>query len=407
MLLSKFEAMNNETTLLGWSNHVDGSASLLRMRGLKQFSTPAGRRMYMQTVGLLMMNCMGKGEEVPDFIEVLNGESIKYESPDDPGDRFYHLHIDVINFRAQVQRDKFPNLQAIVDRAVELDAIAERTFEGLSADWGYEEIRPDFEIAGVFEKYYHVYAHMAAAQVWNWVRCSRVYLHDIIRNTLLSGFSTSPPVFVDAKYMYQLQNSTQLLHKMQADILASIPQHLHDTPKNPVQSEIYFDLSTPSAQSSPSPPESSSPSPSSEEKFLWSNFSSQSSPLPGKAPSKTAVPKDQLPVIRVSGGYSSLWSVYIAGSMQMATPKSQEYVLKCLHRIATEFGINQAKVLAGALQVKMQLDATGKMPLKIVPEYMPLVGEHVEHWSDDWMNERIGTTCPSQIPEQGLVEVLP
>ena len=68
MLLSMFEATSNERTLSGWSNHVQGSASLIRMRGNQQFSTAAGRWMYPQIASLLAMNCMGRGEPVPEFI---------------------------------------------------------------------------------------------------------------------------------------------------------------------------------------------------------------------------------------------------------------------------------------------------------------------------------------------------
>ena len=58
MLLSVFEATHNERSFLGWMEHVSGSASLIRMRGLPQFKTPAGRRMYMQTVGLIAIQCI-------------------------------------------------------------------------------------------------------------------------------------------------------------------------------------------------------------------------------------------------------------------------------------------------------------------------------------------------------------
>ena len=57
MLLSVFEATHNEKSFIGWMEHVSGSASLIRMRGLPQFQTPAGRRMYMQTVGLVAIQC--------------------------------------------------------------------------------------------------------------------------------------------------------------------------------------------------------------------------------------------------------------------------------------------------------------------------------------------------------------
>lgn len=57
VLLGVFEATSNETSFNGWLDHVSGSSSLLRIRGPAQFRTPAGRRMYLQTVGLLSMKC--------------------------------------------------------------------------------------------------------------------------------------------------------------------------------------------------------------------------------------------------------------------------------------------------------------------------------------------------------------
>ena len=76
---------------------------------------------------------------------------------------------------------------------------------------------------------------------------------------------------------------------------------------------------------------------------------------------------DRLPVVRVSGGHSTLWALYIAGSMPIAERAAQEYVIKCLGRFAREFGINQATVLAASLRLKMtrpEIDG-------LCPSYLP------------------------------------
>lgn len=420
MLLSVFEATNNDRSLMGWTNHVSGSASLLRMRGSGQFATPAGRRMYMQTVGLLTMKCMGMGLSLPDFVHELNMEVEKWEDKNDPANRFYHLHIQVIDFRAQIIHRQITSLPTIIDIALKIDAGAKAIFDGVNEEWRYETEYCDEGTPGIFGTCYHVYPHLAAAQTWNWVRYNRIYLHDIIRNTLIAGFATSPPVFVGSKYSRLLEESTETLYQMQSDILASIPQYLHDTPKVPTSylpmsylttSQKCFSfaptstregLSSPSTGSSPTS-QTSTPSttPDGSPKLLTNNFVKDYSKRPDwQLP---ATPHDRLPIIRVSGGYSSLWALYVAGATPVATPESQEYVLKSFERVGGEFGINQAKVLASALRIKIELDRgetrifeeeesprEGKNPwgeqradvrrgdANIVPVYMPTVGPHVE-----------------------------
>ncbi|KAF2110920.1 hypothetical protein BDV96DRAFT_500369 [Lophiotrema nucula] len=102
--------------------------------------------------------------------------------------------------------------------------------------------------------------------------------------------------------------------------------------------------------------------------YLWSNFND---PGVHRMNFLSATPKDRLPVIRVSGGYSSVWPLYVAGATPVASPESQQFVLTSLHRIVAEFGINQAKLLANALREKIKLDRLGEQTFEIVPRYLP------------------------------------
>ncbi|KAF2791308.1 hypothetical protein K505DRAFT_249232 [Melanomma pulvis-pyrius CBS 109.77] len=296
LLLSLFEATSNEKSLAGWSNHVSGSESLIRLRGVKQFSTSAGRRMYKQVVGLVTMNCMGMGKGLPEYVLAMNKEVQKLESIDDPGYRFFYLQIDTINFRAQIIQGEITDLHAIVERALELDEVAKSIFKESGSEWDFEVIQTEYGTPGVFGNSYHIYPHIAAAQVWNWVRYTRIYIHDIIRNT----------------------SSTR---------------------------------------------------------FFWSNFRVQDFRSEHMVEGSS---EDRMPVVRISGGYSSVWALYVAGTTPIATPESQEFVLKSMDRVANEFGINQAKVLANCLKLKVHLDSTGQVPYEIVPSYLPKKGEHYE-----------------------------
>jgi hypothetical protein len=400
ILLSVFESTNNEATLMGWVNHVEGSASLIRLRGKAQFDTPVGRRMYLQTVGTLSLKCLGEGNALPSFIHDLNSEVIKWIDPKDPGSRFYRLHMAAADFRAQVLWGKFTSLHDIVDRALEIDDTAKCIFEDVDGDWMYTVERCAQGTRGVFGSYYLIYPSLAAAQTWNWVFYNRIFILDIIRNSLIAGLSTAPPVFVGARYTRLLEESTLDLYKMQADIMASMPQHLHDTPKVAITGTVVSDATVDKGASASASTTAPSQAPSRtfhspstslatmsttpNQKFFTSNF------LPTRLPSAhtpaamhPATPRDRLPIIRVSGGYSSLFSLYIAGATPIASPQSQEYILHTFERIAAEFGINQAKVLSKALQIKIGLDRAGWVGLEgqrkegawdVVPDYFPGVG---------------------------------
>jgi hypothetical protein len=60
--------------------------------------------------------------------------------------------------------------------------------------------------------------------------------------------------------------------------------------------------------------------------------------------------------------------------MPMASSKSQDFVYTCLKRVEREFGINQAHVLANALQYKRELARKGAIAFGICPHYLPADG---------------------------------
>jgi hypothetical protein len=405
MLLSVFESTDNSQSFQGWLHHVQGSSSLIQMRGMSQFQTPAGRRMYMQTIALLATKCMGIGIALPRFVHEMNKEVEKWEDTHDPGNRFFHVHIRVIDFRADILNHILTDLGEIVNLALEMDKEAEEAFDAMGLGWQYMVETCDQGTPGVFGTEYHIYPHLDAAQMWNWLRYIRIYIHDILRNALIAGLSSTPPIFVGKMYLELLKDSTETLYKMQSDIFASIPQYLHDTPKAPptwraskytwgYRSSPQHEHLTPQSNSDTSSTNQTSPPNGSRmEATKWgictTPTSSSDSPktfvsnfLPYQAVSTTpefripATPSEQLPIVRVSGGYSSLWVLFIAGSTPIASPEAQAFVLRSLERIATDFGINQARVFATALRTKIQLQRMGTS--KMAEEEM------VQGWDGGW-----------------------
>jgi hypothetical protein len=393
-LLTMFEATFNEKSFSGWSNHVDGSSLLVKMRGRDQISTSTGRRMYLHTVGLLTINCMGKGIFMPDFVNEINEEIKDHLDHSDPRTAFFFLHLKTTDLRAEILQQKTVDLAIIIDKALELDAIAQSIFAEVGEEWKFATV-PCFEkIPGVFGHFYHVYPTHATAQTWNWVRYNRIYFHDIIRNCILAGFATSPPALGNFKYTIQLGDSTRTLQQLQGDIIASMPQLLHDTPMFP-PTNAKFAFGSKSSSSDPNamgassftpaipvsdhdpltPPASRGNTPLphdyiGERKRFFQNFRDETIDLP-KPSLDCAAAVDRLPVVRVSGGYSTVWSLYVAGSMPTASPESQDFVLHCFSRIEHEFGIMQASVFGNALRLKRSMDNSGETPLSLCPRYLP------------------------------------
>jgi hypothetical protein len=361
-LLTMFEATFNKDSFDGWSNHVDGSGLLIKMRGKDQIRTPAGRRMYLHTIGLVTINCMGKGEYMPEYVNELNCEIAEHLDDGDPRTAFFFLHLKTTDLRAQILASTTKDVPEIIDKALELDDTAKKIFENVGPEWDYDTVPCFGDVPGVFGHYYHVYPTHSTAQTWNWVRYNRIYFHDMIRNCILAGFATSPPVLSAAKYGEILASSTQTLQQMQADIIASMPQFLHDTPMTTPRDHTPPFATPPTT---PGPPQS----PATGAKRFFLNFRNETIDSPAMH-DKNAI-TDRLPVVRVSGGYSTVWALYVAGSMPSASPASQDFVLHCLERIENEFGIMQASVFGKALKLKRSMQNSGEIPLSLCPTYLP------------------------------------
>lgn len=361
-LLTMFEATFNNDSLVGWSNHVDGSALLVKLRGPDQIKSLAGRRMYLHTVGLVTINCMGKGETMPDYVKDINREVEAHLDDDDPRTAFFFLHQKTTDLRAYILTQTASQVPDIINRALELDTSAKSIFDHVSRDWDYHTVPCFDQVPVVFGSHYHIYPTHATAQTWNWVRYNRIYLHDIIRNCILAGFATSPPVLTGVKYAHLLANSTHILQQLQADIIASMPQFLHDTPMTAPCG------SSPTSVTSP-PLSDPTHSPGAESRRFFQNFRSET--VDFSKTGKLNDCMDRLPIVRVSGGYSTVWALYVAGSMPTASAASQKFVLHCLDRIEHEFGIMQASIFAKALRLKMKLENSGETPLSLCPRYLP------------------------------------
>lgn len=356
-------------------------------------------RLFLEMASQIFMTRVGSGRVVDGWLVGMCEGLLRGLGEGDPVRRFYEAWMRYSDFRLKVLNRDISDLREVVRRAGELDREAEKVFECAGEAWRYEVVRKEGEGKEVFGEWYHVYRSYGAVQVWNWVRIIRIGYRDILRASILHGRARKiDPLFEGVRWDKRLEETEEVLKELQADILASVPQHLHDVSKtggrwatrsgddekpkflwSNFEEELDLSGDSTSAFASCHSSSSAAASPSPQSSSSSSCSSSASSPSPSAAQTPTS-----LPLFRNSSGYSLLWNIYICGAMPTASSNSRRYALDSLSRIVSLFGINQAKVLWGVLALKIkilierQLRGAGEEELELPPRYMlrgPAIGE--------------------------------
>ena len=304
MVLGIYEILagQSDTSLVAWAAHLKGAAALLKIRGPEQLKKPSGRRLYGQITAGLATSCMQQEVELPDHILELRDELDKYISPTDITWQ-HHRHLLLFtNLFARVQRQKFDSVQEILDESLKLDGEMTETFANVPEDWRYSIIDSPKDASFVYAGFYHIYRGALAAMVWNGMRTCRILLNEIIRNALLEGFSSKPPLFVSAVFTQQLQRSTDTLYQLASDVIASVPQHLEFT----FSQTFHLD-------------------------------------------SAVDVVSSSIPMLKMAI-YQLPWSLYCVGNSDVTTEPLLRWIIDTLRHMSENMGIRQASVLADRLE---------------------------------------------------------
>jgi hypothetical protein len=338
MILGIFETVAgcNQKSLIAWSEHIKGAAALVSIRGTEQLRTPAGRRMFIQVCTNLLICCIQRRLPVPNHIIELRAEAAKHIQTFELGWLFQENMIAFANFRSETRSGAISDPQEIISKALEIDGTLLGMFSVAPPGWEYETIFTDAADPDlVYNGCYHVYYDHWVAQLWNGMRSVRLLLNEQVRELILAGLASKPPRFLGPEYTAQVQISTDVILQMQADILASVPQHLGFAGVKRASS-----YAPPSLSSEPSPEENQQKS-----SFIWNDFfnSTHFVGTPSQIPSET-------PMIRAAGGYFLMWPLFLCGVMDLASRSSQRWVSRLLRYIGETMGIQQALVIAKVVE---------------------------------------------------------
>jgi hypothetical protein len=307
MILGIFETITGcrQKSLKDWSEHIKGAAAVIKLRGPEQIKTPAGRRLLVHVTAYLMIACMNRGVALPNHIIEYMNATYELIGVPDPGFIVHDTMMKYSSLLADVLQKKLTHHETIIARCLELDALLLEIVTNVPPGWEYITVYTDEQSDHVWNGRHHVYTDYWISQMWNSLRTVRILLNEMIRNTLLDGFSKSPPVFSASEYSAQFQISTDTMYEMQADILCTVPQHIGYFPKG----ETYFQT-------------------------------------------LAEVDQSMLPSIKMAAGYFLVWPLWLAGILDIATEEVRQFVKTNLDSIGTTMGIKQAHVLANILIAK-------------------------------------------------------
>ena len=271
--------------------------------------------------------------------------------------------LDVNQFRAAIERGSISDLFVIIKGSIDLDERLASVSDDPPLEFQYHNLHTARCSDIVFGGIYHVYYDLLTANLWNAIRVFRILLHQKIRETLLQGFSSKPPRLNRPEYTAGFQRSTDLCYKLQAEILASVPQHL-----GYVKRTGAWERSAPSQSKDPdrdgvtaSPSSPSSTSAFASVDVVRACCTTDSTPQWGDDTTVKAhaVPQhviSDVPEPIASGGYNLIWPLWFVGAMDMSTEEIQLYAIKNLRRIGDVMGIQQAFLLAKVIETKAEME---------------------------------------------------
>lgn len=330
MILGIYETVtgSNERSLAAWTEHINGAATLVKLRGMEQLQTVVGQRMFLQVTSSLMISCVQRTIAMPQHIIDLRKQASSFIEPDNPGWRVSAVIIDYTIFRADVCACKIVGPKTVIEAALDIDRRFIEVCDDLSEIWTYETIYSDENPHLIWNGHYHVYKESWMAHLFNGVRTCRIMLHETIRDQLLSASTAMTPIFPIAQMILQGQSSVNIMLEMQAQIMASIPHEV---------------LSS-SVDAAPG---------------IWATHKY----------------------------YFILWPLYVVGGMDLTTEPIRAWAVARLRDVGERAGIRQALLIANFLENKTWIRSWDIKPEPFLQKRKDVMPEEQREFLPVWNDE--------------------
>ncbi|KAF2006385.1 hypothetical protein P154DRAFT_258347 [Amniculicola lignicola CBS 123094] len=223
LLLSLFEAIvyAGLNTPENWITHTQGALALVKIRGIEQFETETGRRLFRQVSNIIRVTCIQQKARLPqDLVDLQSTAELFYE-PNHPHLTFATTIVDLTNFLADLREGFLSPLEA-VRSAMQQDQKYVRLLANMPDSWKYRGIFLRTHREDTYANVIHQYPNHHVAQLWNSCRMVRILLSEIsYAQAAQMGDPTTP--LHSSKALLQEQ-AVRNIEQAARDICASIPQ---------------------------------------------------------------------------------------------------------------------------------------------------------------------------------------
>lgn len=345
----EFVSGHSPSTMRAWQDHVNGAAALADIRGVAQFRTRAGVRMFLMLSHSVLVSCIQSGLPMPPTLVSLRRELSSVDELDGPAWGTVDPMYRALQARYDIKTGKLDNLEDIVDTLFRIDDEFSHILAGLPSSWQFRRVQltePDPRALGII---CHVYSGLIQATSWNSVRAIRM----LVLETIVEQLCSSSQALSESHRML-LARSITLLTLIGEAIAASVPQHFGVVSIRDVGTPRSKDVAVPVAAKQQACRVVSSPLARDSGNYTKSATpSSHGSPsLLDPTQSENGDETAERFMTLASASHTIVWPLYILGISSSCSPGTKQYAVERLHAIHKETGLEQARIVAGLLEMK-------------------------------------------------------
>lgn len=413
LILGLFEMIGGSSarTTEAWQKHLNGAAALARIRGMGQFRSRAGIRMFFMLTQNTMISCIQNELPMRTFpptfkscapkckegarelssgtishdliVSLLICTSIAKDLIDlrsqlgvmfnlggrEPGFEICNAMYKVLQLQYDIKQNIVTDLDEMLDKFTEAEDDFERVVTLFPDEWQYSKYRLTQRLRpGFFNNVCHSYPSLRVATIWNGLRTCRMLIIQTMLEELRDRFRRVPVAEVPVRHQYEYQKAKFKLERIALAILASVPQHFGLVPLDESAQGTFAPIPT-ADDAWPQIPESGwgaelgqdggSESHELDEDDIYCESPSLNNAMQAKDVEASA--KRFMLLSSVTNGL--VWPLYLVGMSTASSAAMRAFVVERLHAIHDETGLAQAQDLAAVVAShKQSPDSSRRRP---------------------------------------------
>ncbi|PTB61847.1 hypothetical protein BBK36DRAFT_1190090 [Trichoderma citrinoviride] len=391
LILGTYEFISGHTpqTLHAWQEHINGAATLATMRGQAQFKTKAGVRMFLMLCHSVLISCVQSGLPMPKSIVDLRNELRHVTDSKRPAWRVIDPLYRALQIRHDIKHRRITGVDEIVGSLVEIEDDFEKLINELPPSWRYQNVKLTKSNPAIMGRTCHVYPGLTQATAWNAVRTMRMLVQETILEQLCH--SVDDPTTLPMHHQLLLVKAMRMLRMLGEAVVGSVPQHFgivssRDIKYNKAKGEQQPTVTARNQSSTilltpPLLPQASDRDESKSPVPAWPRESVATRPTlldPTQSELGNGRGCDSERFLTLATASNTIiWPLYTLGLSSSCTHEMSAYIVDRLMTIYRETGLEQARVVAGMMQNKVETLTWASIPTTRLPslpdDALPLV----------------------------------